>query len=83
MRKAAVSSSTDMDLHNMLIPLYEADVKELRTILKLADMLEPMLLAGSLGALLRGVERGLLPPSRDSPAQEGERGVMRRKDFGR
>jgi hypothetical protein len=35
-----------MDLHNILIPLYEADVTKLRTILKLADVLEPMLMGG-------------------------------------
>ena len=44
--EVAVSSSTDMDPHNILIPLYEADVKKLRTILKLADVLEPMVMGG-------------------------------------
>ena len=69
-----------MDLHNILIPLRDADVKKLRTILKRRSdpdsainfrLLDDMgCQAGTLGALLRGAGRG-------------ERGVMRRKDFGR
>ena len=31
---------------------------------------------GRLKEALKGPERGLLPPVRDSPAQEGERGLI-------